>query len=58
MPQLSSITSIEINVVDMDDKDPIFTSNLYSGFVKRNSLQVSLSNFFQMLKFDSILNLS
>lgn len=41
-PQLSSETAVEINIVDIDDKDPLFSSNLYSGSIRRNSLPVNI----------------
>lgn len=37
-PQLSTSTTIEINIIDIDDKDPIFTRNYYTGIIKRNSI--------------------
>ncbi len=45
MPQLSSTSVVEITIVDVDDKDPMFTSNIYSGFIKRNSLPVTFYYF-------------
>ena len=40
-PQLSSLVTIEIEIIDIDDKDPVFTSSFYKGFVARNSPVVS-----------------
>jgi hypothetical protein len=42
-PQLSSLTTIQIFVSDIDDKDPLFSKSFYTGFVKRNSLPVSIT---------------
>jgi hypothetical protein len=39
-PQLSSLVTIEIDIIDIDDKDPVFSSNFYKGYIARNSLPV------------------
>jgi hypothetical protein len=36
-PQLSSNTTVEINVIDTDDKDPKFSTNFYIGHINSNS---------------------
>ena len=41
VPKLSSTTTSQINIVDVDDKDPQFSSKYYSGLINRNSLPVS-----------------
>jgi hypothetical protein len=43
-PQLSSRTTVQIRIVDIDNKDPIFTRNMYAGYIKRNSQPGSLVN--------------
>ncbi|CAF0879226.1 unnamed protein product [Brachionus calyciflorus] len=43
-PPLSSETTIQIKVIDIDDKDPIFTSNFYKGEIARNSQPGTLVN--------------
>jgi len=42
-PQLSSTTVVRVSVVDVDDKDPVFTENIYHGIIRRNSEPVSVS---------------
>ncbi len=39
-PQLSSLVTIEIDIIDIDDKDPIFSSSFYKAHIARNSLPV------------------
>ncbi len=35
------MTTVEIQIIDTDDKDPIFTKTSYSGSISHNSLPVS-----------------
>jgi len=45
-PQLSSTTVVRVSVVDVDDKDPVFTENIYHGTIKRNSQPVRYNLFY------------
>ncbi|RNA14879.1 protocadherin Fat 4 [Brachionus plicatilis] len=46
-PVLSSETTIEISIIDIDDKDPVFDRNFYMGSIARNSLPGTLVNMSQ-----------
>ncbi len=50
-PQLSSRTTVQIRIVDIDNKDPVFTRNMYAGYIKRNSQPGSLVNMTRDGKF-------
>lgn len=41
---MSSTSIVEINIIDIDDKDPIFMNSFYTGLVKRNSLPGTFLN--------------
>lgn len=43
-PPLSSDTTIQIKVIDIDDKDPVFDRNFYIGSIARNSKPGTMVN--------------
>jgi|LakMenEpi03Aug12_release.lakeMendotaPanAssembly.Ray.scaffolds.fasta_scaffold3694330_1 hypothetical protein len=42
LPPKSALAYVEIDIIDTDDKEPIFTKTVYNGFISHNSPLVSI----------------